>query len=206
MAPERDAVLLALEGVIDPELKRPVTDLDMVRDVVVSPDGRVGVTIALTVAGCPLRSSFQEQVDRHVGSVAGVTAVELSFDVMSPEEKAALSTRLRGGREEREISLDPATRVLAVVSGKGGVGKSSLTVNIAAALDRAGQRVGLLDADVYGHSLPLMLGVHQRPIVVDRMIVPPVRGDLKLISIGNFLDDNSPVMWRGPLLRRGLAQ
>jgi ATP-binding protein involved in chromosome partitioning len=206
MAPERDAVLAALEGVIDPELKRPVTDLDMVRDVTVSPDGRVGVTIALTVAGCPLRSSFQEQVDRHVGSVPGVTAVELSFDVMSSEEKAALSTRLRGGRAEREISLDPATRVLAVVSGKGGVGKSSLTVNIAAALDRAGQRVGLLDADVYGHSLPHMLGVHQRPIVVDKMIVPPVRGDLKLISIGNFLDDNSPVMWRGPMLHRALEQ
>jgi ATP-binding protein involved in chromosome partitioning len=206
MAPERDAILSALEQVVDPELKRPVTDLDMVRDVTVSADGRVGVTIALTVAGCPLRSAFQDQVDRHVGAVPGVTGVELSFDVMSPEEKAALSTRLRGGRAEREISLDPATRVLAIASGKGGVGKSSLTVNLAAALDRAGQRVGLLDADVYGHSLPHMLGLHQRPVVVDRMIVPPVRGDLKLISIGNFLDDNSPVMWRGPMLHRALEQ
>src|SRR6187402_41171 len=150
MGPDRDAILKALEQVIDPELKRPVTDLDMVRDVTVAPDGRVGVTIALTVAGCPLRSSFQEQVDRHVGAVPGVTGVGLAFDVMSPEEKAALSSRLRGGRPEREISLDPSTRVLAIASGKGGVGKSSLTVNIAAALDRLGQRVGLLDADVYG--------------------------------------------------------
>jgi ATP-binding protein involved in chromosome partitioning len=203
---DRDAVLKALEQVIDPELKRPVTELDMVRDVTVSPEGRVGVTIALTVVGCPLRSSFEDQVGRHVGAVPGVTGVELSFDVMSPEEKAALSTRLRGGRPEREISLDPATRVLAIASGKGGVGKSSLTVNLAAALDRDGQRVGLLDADVYGHSLPHMLGLHQRPVVVDRMIVPPVRGDLKLISIGNFLDDNSPVMWRGPMLHRALEQ
>src|SRR5919106_1044313 len=178
----------------------------MVRDVTVSPEGRVGVTIALTVVGCPLRSSFEDQVARFVGAVPGVTGVELSFDVMSPEEKAALSTRLRGGRPEREISLDPATRVLAIASGKGGVGKSSLTVNLAAALDRDGQRVGLLDADVYGHSLPHMLGLHQRPVVVDRMIVPPVRGDLKLISIGNFLDDNSPVMWRGPMLHRALEQ
>jgi ATP-binding protein involved in chromosome partitioning len=192
--------------VIDPELKRPVTELDMLRDVTVGADGRVAVTIALTVAGCPLRHSFQEQVDRAVGAVEGVTGVELAFDVMSPEEKAALSTRLRGGRAEKEISLDPATRVVAVASGKGGVGKSSLTVNLAAALDRLGQRVGLLDADVYGHSLPLMLGVHQRPVVVDRMIVPPVRGDLKLISIGNFLDDNAPVMWRGPMLHRALEQ
>jgi ATP-binding protein involved in chromosome partitioning len=206
MAVERDAVLKALEQVIDPELKRPVTDLDMVRDVTVAEDGGVAVTIALTVAGCPLRSSFQEQVDRVVGDVPGVTGVELSFDVMSPEEKAALSSRLRGGRPEREISLDPATRVIAIASGKGGVGKSSLTVNLAAALDGLGQRVGLLDADVYGHSLPHMLGVHQRPVVVDKMIVPPVRGDLKLISIGNFLDDNAPVMWRGPMLHRALEQ
>ena len=205
MQPERDAILKALEGVIDPELKRPVTELDMVRDVLVD-GGRVSVTIALTVAGCPLRNSFEEQVQRHVGAVDGVESVELHFDVMSPEEKAALSTRLRGGRPEKSISLEPGTRVVAVASGKGGVGKSTLTANLAVALSERGERVGVLDADVYGHSIPHMLGVAQRPIVVDKMIVPPVRGELKLMSIGFFLDDNSPLMWRGPMLHRALEQ
>jgi ATP-binding protein involved in chromosome partitioning len=206
MKPDRDAILKALEQVIDPELKRPVTELDMVRDVLVEDDGSVVVTIALTVVGCPLRHSFQDQVGRHVGGVEGVTGVELRFDVMSPDEKAALSARLRGGRQEREISLAPTTRVVAVASGKGGVGKSTLTANLAAALAARGEAVGVLDADVYGHSIPHMLGVHQRPVVVDRMIVPPVRGDLKLMSIGFFLDDNSPVMWRGPMLHKALEQ
>ncbi len=205
MQPDRDAILTALERVIDPELRRPVTELDMVRDVAVEA-GRVTVTIALTVAGCPLRASFQEQVEQHVGAVPGVSSVELRFDVMSPEEKAALSARLRGGRPEKTISLEPGTRVLAVASGKGGVGKSTLTANLAAALSAGGERVGVLDADVYGHSIPHMLGVDQRPVVVDRMIVPPVRGDLKLMSIGFFLDDNGPVMWRGPMLHRALEQ
>jgi ATP-binding protein involved in chromosome partitioning len=205
MTPDRDAILRALEHVIDPELRKPVTDLDMVREVEIDGDA-VSVTIALTVAGCPLRSSFQDQVGEHVGSVPGVGRVELRFDVMTPDEKAALTTKLRGGRPEKSISLDPRTRVVAVASGKGGVGKSTLTVNLAAALDALGQQVGVIDADVYGHSIPHMLGVHQRPVVVDRMIVPPVRGRLKLISIGNFLDDNAPVMWRGPMLHRALEQ
>jgi ATP-binding protein involved in chromosome partitioning len=206
MLPERDAILRALESVIDPELHKPVTELDMVRDVTVREDGHVDVTIALTVAGCPLRSSFEDQVQSFVGAVDGVTSVSLRFDVMSPEEKAALSSRLRGGRAEKTIALDPATRVLAVASGKGGVGKSTLTANLAAALAERGERVGVLDADVYGHSIPHMLGVQQRPVVVDTMIVPPVRGMLKLMSIGFFLDDNSPVMWRGPMLHRALEQ
>src|SRR5262249_53382402 len=132
MTPDRDAILKALEQVIDPELKRPVTELDMVRDVSVG-NGDVTVTIALTVAGCPLRASFQEQVDRFVGAVPGVTGVELVFDVMSSEEKAALATRLRGGRPEKSISIGPAVRVVAIASGKGGVGKSTLTAHLAAA-------------------------------------------------------------------------
>jgi ATP-binding protein involved in chromosome partitioning len=205
MGVDRDEVLSALERVIDPELRRPVTELDTVRDITIE-DGAVFVTIALTVAGCPLRSSFENQVAEHVGTLPGVRRVELRFDVMSPDEKTALTTKLRGGRPEKSISLDPSTRVIAVASGKGGVGKSSLTVNLAAALDALGQEVGIIDADVYGHSIPHMLGVHQRPIVVDKMIVPPVRGRLKLISIGNFLDDNAPVMWRGPMLHRALEQ
>ena len=207
MRPDRDAILKALENVIDPELRRPVTELEMVRDVLIEDDGSVSVTIALTVVGCPLRDSFQEQVARHVGAVPGVTRVRLGFDVMSSEEKAALVTRLRGGRsEERTISLSPGTRVIAIASGKGGVGKSSLTANLAYALSSLGEQVGVLDADVYGHSIPHMLGIHQKPIAVDEMIVPPVRGDLKLMSIGFFLDDNAPIMWRGPMLHKALEQ
>jgi ATP-binding protein involved in chromosome partitioning len=204
--PDRDAILKALEQVIDPEIKRPVTDLDMVRDVLVDEDGSVSVRIALTVAGCPLRHSFEEQVGRFVGEVEGVTSVRLGFDVMSPEEKAALVTRLRGGRAEKTISLLPGTRVIAVASGKGGVGKSTLTANLAYALSTLGEQVGVLDADVYGHSIPHMLGVHQKPIAVDEMMIPPVRGDLKIMSIGFFLDENAPIMWRGPMLHKALEQ
>jgi ATP-binding protein involved in chromosome partitioning len=207
MEPTRETVLEALGRVIDPELGRPVTELGMVRDIRLDgPD--VAVTIALTVAGCPLRSSFQDQVAAEVGELPGVRSVRLDFDVMSPDEKAALTTKLRGGVEQRSkgISVDASTRVLAVASGKGGVGKSSLTVNLAAALSQAGRRVGILDADIYGHSVPHLLGVTQRPVVVDQMIVPPVRDGLKLMSIGFFLDENAPVMWRGPMLHRALEQ
>jgi ATP-binding protein involved in chromosome partitioning len=207
MALSREAVLEALAQVIDPELRRPVTELDMVREVRID-GGDVAVTIALTVAGCPLRSSFEEQIERYIAPLPGVASVRLSFDVMSPDEKVALTTKLRGGVEQRSkgISVDSSTRVLAIASGKGGVGKSTLTVNIAAALGKLGQRVGVLDADVYGHSIPHLLGIRQLPVMVDRMIIPPVKGGLKLMSIGFFLDDNAPVMWRGPMLHRALEQ
>jgi ATP-binding protein involved in chromosome partitioning len=201
----RDDVLRALERVIDPELRRPVTELDMVRAIEID-GGDVTVTIALTVVGCPLRSSFEDQVAEHVGTLPGVSAVSVRFDVMTPEERAALTTKLRGGAEQRGIQLPATTRVIAVASGKGGVGKSSLTVNIAAALAASGHEVGILDADIYGHSIPYMLGVDQRPVAVDRMIVPPVGHGMKLMSIGFFLDDNQPVMWRGPMLHRALEQ
>jgi ATP-binding protein involved in chromosome partitioning len=201
----RDDIRAALSKVIDPELRRPVTELDMVRDVRLDgPD--VTVTIALTVAGCPLRSSFEDQVAEHVGTLPGIRSVTLQFDVMSPDERAALTTKLRGGEERRGIQLSPATRVVAVASGKGGVGKSSLTVNLAAALAATGKEVGVLDADIYGHSIPHMLGISQKPVVVDKLIVPPVAHDLRLMSIGFFLDDNQPVMWRGPMLHRALEQ
>jgi ATP-binding protein involved in chromosome partitioning len=177
----------------------------MVRGVEID-GGTVAVTIALTVVGCPLRSSFEEQVSAHVGSLSGVTSVELRFDVMTPDERAALTTKLRGGAETRGIQLPATTRVIAVASGKGGVGKSTLTVNLAAALASLGHEVGVLDADIYGHSVPHMLGIDQKPVVVDKMIVPPVRHDLKLMSIGFFLDDNQPVMWRGPMLHRAFEQ
>jgi ATP-binding protein involved in chromosome partitioning len=207
MQPSRDAILGALGKVIDPELRKPVTELDMVRDLRID-GGDVAVTIALTVAGCPLRSSFQDQVTREVGAVEGVATVTLQFDVMTPGERAALTQKLRGDRpaDERVIQLSPSTRVVAIASGKGGVGKSSLAVNLAAALAGLGREVGILDADVYGHSIPHMLGIRQRPVLVDRMMIPPVKHDLRLMSIGFFLDDNQPVMWRGPMLHRALEQ
>jgi ATP-binding protein involved in chromosome partitioning len=184
-----------------------VTELDMVRRIDID-GGDVAVTIALTVAGCPLRSSFEDQVGREVGAVPGVATVSLDFDVMTPDERAVLTQKLRGGRpvEEKGIQIGPTTRVIAVASGKGGVGKSSLTVNLAAALAQLGRQVGILDADVYGHSVPHMLDIRQRPVLVDRMMIPPVKFDLKLMSIGFFLDDNQPVMWRGPMLHRALEQ
>jgi len=205
--PTREQITEALGKVIDPELKRPVTELDMVREVRVE-NGNVAVTIALTVVGCPLRSSFETQVQEHLFPLPGVESVSLDFDVMSPDERAALTQKLRGSVTGRSkgLSLDASTRVLAVASGKGGVGKSTLSVNLAAAFDRHGLRTGILDADVYGHSIPLMLGVGQRPVVVDKMIVPPVRDELKLMSIGFFLEENAPVMWRGPMLHRALEQ
>ncbi len=207
MEPNRDAVLKALEQVIDPELRKPVTELDMVRDVEID-GGVVSLTIVLTIAGCPLRNSFETQVDEALRGVPGVTGVQLGFDVMTPEERQTLTTKLRGGAGERDnvIRLPKDCRVIAVASGKGGVGKSSLTANLAVAFAALGHRVGVLDADVYGHSIPHILGIRQKPVAVDEMIVPPVKGDLKLMSIGFFLDGNEPVMWRGPMLHRALEQ
>jgi ATP-binding protein involved in chromosome partitioning len=207
VAASREQILTALERVIDPELKRSVIELDMVRGLEVT-GGRVALQIALTVPGCPLRSSFESQVEEALRPVPGVEGIDLDFTVMTPEEKAALTTKLRGGVAERTpgISVDAKTRIIAIASGKGGVGKSSLAANLAAALSRLGHRTGILDADVYGYSIPHMLGIHQRPVAVDQMIVPPVRGDLKVMSIGFFLDENSPVMWRGPMLHRALEQ
>src|SRR5438876_12387863 len=155
MAASREQVYEALSKVIDPELRKPVTELDMVRDIRID-GGRVEITIALTVAGCPLRASFQDQVEEHIATLPGVETVALDFDVMSPDEKAALSAKLRGGVSERTkgIALDKSTRVLAIASGKGGVGKSTLTANLAAAFASLGHRTGVLDADVYGHSIP----------------------------------------------------
>ena len=195
---------MALRNVVDPELGKPVTMLGMVRRIEIE-GGAVQITLALTIAGCPLKDSFQEQVSEHVGAIPGVESVELSFVEMTDEQKKALRKTL-GIPEKRGLSLQEKTRVLAVTSGKGGVGKSSLSVNLAAALLGLGEQVGVLDADIYGHSVPQLLGVTQHPVAVDEMIVPPLGHGLKLMSIGFFIEENKPVIWRGPMLHRALEQ
>ena len=198
----------ALRAVIDPEIRRSVVELEMVRGVDVRGD-HVDVTIALTVAGCPMKSDLEGQVRHHVGAVDGVASVGVSFDVMSAQEKTALRQRLQpggNGGDKKEISLSARTRVVALASGKGGVGKSTLSVNLAAALAAGGAEVGVVDADIYGYSIPRMLGVSRRPVVVEKMIIPPVAHGLRVMSIGFFLDSEQAVVWRGPMLHRALEQ
>jgi ATP-binding protein involved in chromosome partitioning len=209
--PTNEQVTAALATVNDPEIKRPITDLGMVKAVEVGGDGRIRVEIFLTVAGCPLRDTITRDVTAAVSALTGVTAVDVALDVMSDEQRADLSKQLRGGAPEREIPFarpDSLTRVYAVASGKGGVGKSSVTVNMAAAMASDGVRVGLLDADIYGHSGPRMLGVEgSHPTIVERMIMPVPAHGVKLISTEMFKPDrDAPVAWRGPMLHRALQQ
>ena len=208
-APSLDAVRQALTRVNDPEIRRPITELDMVKSVDVAPDGSVDVSVYLTVAGCPMRDTITKDVTAAVRDVPGVSDVRVTLDVMSDDQRQGLKEKLRGGQVEREIPFAQAgslTRVYAVASGKGGVGKSSVTVNLAAAMAAEGLRVGVVDADVYGFSVPRMLGVDQAPTRVDDMILPPVAHDVKVISIGMFVPGNQPVVWRGPMLHRALQQ
>jgi ATP-binding protein involved in chromosome partitioning len=207
--PTAEQVTRALDGVHDPEIRKPITELGMVKRVEVAPGGAVRVEVWLTVAGCPLRDTITREVTAAVGKVPGVSSVRVDLDVMSDEQRRALQTQLRGGRPEPQIPFaqpSSLTRVYAVASGKGGVGKSSVTVNLAAALAAAGQKVGVIDADIYGHSVPRMLGVTGRPTPVEKMIMPPSAHDVKVISIGMFTDGNKPVVWRGPMLHRALQQ
>jgi ATP-binding protein involved in chromosome partitioning len=207
--PTHEVVTQALSRVLDPEIKRPITELGMVKGIEIAPDGAVLVEVWLTVAGCPLRETITREVTAAVSAVAGVTSVRVDLDVMSEGQRKALQTQLRGGRPDPEIPFaqpSSLTRVYAVASGKGGVGKSSVTVNLAAALAAAGQKVGVVDADIYGHSVPRMLGVTGRPTPVENMIMPPSAHDVKVISIGMFTKGNTPVVWRGPMLHRALQQ
>jgi ATP-binding protein involved in chromosome partitioning len=199
----------ALATVQDPEIRRPITDLGMVKNVQVGSGGAVRVDVYLTVSGCPLRDTITRDVKAAVGKLAGVSSVQVELDVMSQEQRQDLQGKLRGGKPEREIPFaSPAslTKVYAVASGKGGVGKSSVTVNLAAALAVAGQKVGLLDADIYGHSVPRMLGVTGRPTQVEQMIMPPVAHGVKAISSGMLKKGNEPLPLRGPILHRLLQQ
>ena len=210
-APTTDAVHAALATVDDPEIRKPITDLGMVKSVDVAPDGSVAVGVYLTVAGCPMRDTITSRVTAAVSAVEGVTGVQVELDVMSATQRQEMQARLRAesGVTEREIPFakpGSLTRVYAVASGKGGVGKSSVTVNLAAAMARSGLSVGVVDADIYGHSVPRMLGVTGRPTQVEDMIMPPSAHDVKVISIGMFVADNAPVVWRGPMLHRALQQ
>src|SRR5712692_3587490 len=208
-SPTAEQVMQALAGVHDPEIRRPITDLGMVKNVEVGSDGAVMVEVWLTVSGCPMRDTITREVQGAVGKVPGVASVRVELDVMSDEQRRGLQTKLRGGKPEREIPFaNPAslTKVYAVASGKGGVGKSSVTVNLAAALAAAGQKVGLLDADIYGHSVPRMLGVTGRPTQVEQMIMPPVAHGVKAISSGMLKKGNEPLPLRGPILHRLLQQ
>src|SRR5690242_10269919 len=208
--PSVQRVTQALDGVQDPEIHRPITELGMVKNVEVGADGAVLVEVYLTVAGCPLRETITRDVTAAVGKLPGVSSVRVQLDVMSDEQRRALQTQLRGGRPEPQIPFaqpTSLTRVYAVASGKGGVGKSSVTVNLAVALAASGQRVGLLDADIYGHSVPRMLGVTGRPTQVEQMIMPPVAHGVKAISAGMLKPDgNQPLPLRGPILHRLLQQ
>src|SRR6478735_3665485 len=199
-----DALHAALETVIDPEIRKPVTELGMVESVAADEVGHVAVTILLTVAACPLKDTTAA-----LAAVEGVTGVTVTLGVMSDEQRGELKTKLRGGVAEREVPFARAgslTRVYAVASGKGGIGKSSVTANLAASFAAQGLRVGVVDADIYGFSIPRMLGVEGRPTQVDDMILPPLSHDVKVISIGMFVPGNQPVVWRGPMLHRALQQ
>ena len=207
--PSVDAVKAALDTVHDPEINRPITELGMVKDVSVAADGTVGVAVWLTVAGCPMRATITSRVTTAVSAVPGVQEVRVELDVMSDAQRTALRQQLRGTTEEPRIPFaEPGslTRVYCVASGKGGVGKSSVTVNLAAAMADRGLSVGVVDADIYGHSVPGMLGTTARPTQVEKMIMPPMAHGMKVISIGMFTKDNTPVVWRGPMLHRALQQ
>ncbi|HEX2088080.1 MAG TPA: P-loop NTPase [Solirubrobacteraceae bacterium] len=205
--PSRDEILKALEAVIDPELRDSIVALDMVRSIDVREDGQVDVTVSLTTPGCPIRSHFQQGVVNAVQPLEGVTRVNVSFDVLDDRQKQALQRKLgRGGLPDGALAM--VENVICIGSGKGGVGKSTLTVNLAAALLGEGRKVGILDADVWGYSIPRMVGLgNDRPQVnAERKIVPLEAHGLKIMSIGFFVQENSAVVWRGPMLHKALTQ
>ena len=217
-----DQVVEALRPVEDPELRRSIVDLGMVRNVDISADGDVRVLIALTVAGCPLRNEIQNRVSGAVSPLAGVRSVNLDFTVMTDDEREALRTRLHGdpgasagtaqahghaeGRRIPFADTGSRTRPLLISSGKGGVGKSSVTTNLAVALAQLGHSVGVVDADIYGYSIPRMLGTDREPVVLDGMLLPPEMWGVRCISIGYFVPEGQAVIWRGPMLHKALEQ
>ncbi len=206
--PTEAEILEALQPVEDPEIHRSIVELDMVRGIEIAGD-EVRVTVALTVAGCPLRAEITKRVTDAVAALSGVARVDVDLTVMSDEERATLAQRLQGGHEgetRKNPFTDAKTRVLAIASGKGGVGKSSVTTNLAVALAQRGRKVAAVDADVWGFSMPRMLGIDRPPTVIDDVIVPPDANGVTLISMGFFARDDQPVVWRGPMLHKALEQ
>jgi ATP-binding protein involved in chromosome partitioning len=206
--PSREEVLKALEAVIDPELRQNIVELGMVRSIEPRDGGAVAVMVSLTTPGCPIRNHFQTAVAQAVGALDGVTRVDVSFDVLNDQEKGALQRKLGRTGGLPEGALAQVSNVVCVGSGKGGVGKSTLTANLAAALAADGKKVGVLDADVWGYSIPRMLGVSGRPPVSpERKIIPlEAAGGVKVMSIGFFVEEDSAVVWRGPMLHKALTQ
>ncbi len=222
MSVSNEQIVDALRPVQDPELHRSIVDLNMVRDIRVGGDGHVAVQIALTVPGCPLKNEIQRRVDGAVAELDGVRSVSVDFTVMTDREREELRTRLHGNpgatagahqahghAEGREIPFarpEPRTRPLFIASGKGGVGKSSVTTNLAVALAARGHSVGVLDADIYGYSIPRMLGADREPTVIDQMLLPPEAWGVRVMSIGYFVPEGQAVVWRGPMLHKALEQ
>src|SRR3954470_13499055 len=206
--PTRDAILEALKVVIDPELHRNIVELGMVRNVDIAESGAVNVTVSLTTPGCPIKGHFQSGVTKAVTTVSGVTAVNVGFDVLSDSEKQGLQRTLGRPNGLPAGALAQVDNVVCIGSGKGGVGKSTLTVNLAAALQAEGKKVGVLDADVWGYSIPRMLGLGgQRPKVsAEKKIIPLESHGIHVISIGFFLKEDEAVVWRGPMLHKALTQ
>ncbi len=205
--PTQDQITEKLRAVIDPELRRSIVELGMVRSIEVRDDGRVEVVVSLTTAGCPIRSHFEQAVAKQVSELDGVTGVAVGFDVLSDEEKSSLQQTL--GRAKLPAgALAQVKNVICVASGKGGVGKSTMTANLAAALTAEGHPAGALDCDVYGYSMPRMLGVNNKPEVNgERKILPlDSPGGVKVMSIGFFVEENSAVVWRGPMLHKAIQQ
>ena len=204
--PTEEQILKALEVVIDPELRKSIVELGMVRSIEQTDDGKVAVVVSLTTAGCPIRSHFEDAVAEAVGPLDGVTGVSVSFDVLSDTEKGELQRKLGRGSLP-EGALAQVSNVVCIGSGKGGVGKSTITANLAAALAADGKRVGVLDADVWGYSIPRMFDVKGRPPVSpERKIVPLESGGVKIMSIGFFVEEDAAVVWRGPMLHKALTQ
>ena len=205
--PDADAIRAALARVIDPEIRRPITELDMVGSVAVV-DGAATVGIKLTIVGCPAADRIESDVRAAVAAVPGVSSTTVTVSIMSKDERDALTAKLRGGRPKTlQFGPDSLTRIYAITSGKGGVGKSSITANLGVALAARGLRVGIVDADVFGFSIPGILGISDaKPTQVNDMILPPVAHETKVISIGMFVEGSTAVSWRGPMLHRTIQQ